>query len=156
MQAPHQLRAASRTFNTLVDGGAGAGASLPLLVPQVDADGNDVAGIRLPDVAVPLATYTGWNFRRADIGGTQLLVSLVGSYVPFARTAAEREARRDPRVSIGERYPSRAAYLTKIRDAAATLVRERYLLAEDVDSVVRRATDHWGLLSPQAGSTASR
>jgi hypothetical protein len=120
---------------------------LPLLVPQVDADGNDVAGIRLPDVAVPLATYTGWNFRRPEIGGTQLLVSLLGSYVPLSRTRAEREARRDPRPSIEERYATRAAYLARARGAAVALVGLRYLLAEDVESIMRRAADHWDLLT---------
>lgn len=153
--SPRVLAAAARVSNTLLEGGAGGGAPLPLLVPQVDADGNELAGIRLPDVSVPLATFTGWNFRRPDIGGTHLLVSLLGSYVPLARTAAEREARRDPRRSIEERYPSRAAYLTRIRSAADVLVRDRYLLAEDVDTVVKRASDHWDLAA-QPASTATR
>src|SRR5205085_10914293 len=67
------------------------------LVPQVDADGNERAGIHLPEVSVPLATYTGWNFRNAKIGGTDQLVSLLGSYIPLTATKAEREAAKDPR-----------------------------------------------------------
>lgn len=157
VQSPGEIRTAFRTFNTLFDGGAGAGTPLPLLVPQVDADGNELAGIRLPDVAVPLATYTGWNFRRVEIGGTHLLVSLLGSYVPFARSVVERDSSRDPRASVGERYPSRTLYLTRIKDAAAVMVRDRYLLADDVESVVRRATEHWDLLVSQSGrATVSR
>ena len=81
--------------NLFVPGGAGEGAPLPLLVPQVDADGNERSGIRLPEVAVP-RTYTGWNFRSAATGGTSQLVPLLGSYIPLARTKVEREARHDP------------------------------------------------------------
>src|SRR4029450_4179461 len=88
-------------------GGGGAGAPLPLLVPAVDQDGNEKAGIRLPDVAVPLATYTGWNFRNASIGASGDLVSLLGSAIPFPPTRAAREAARDPRRSVEERYASR-------------------------------------------------
>lgn len=157
VQSPREIRTASRTVNILVEGGAGAGTPLPHLVPQVDADGNELAGIRLPDLSVPLATYTGWNFRRPEIGGTHLVVSLLGSHIPFSRSVVERELRRDPRLSIEERYRDRTAYLARVTDAATALVRERYLLAEDVDSIVRRATDHWDLLSSSSRrSTASR
>ncbi|NOT24653.1 MAG: hypothetical protein HOP16_01005 [Acidobacteria bacterium] len=157
VQSPREIRPAARTFNTLFEGGAGAGTTLPMLVPQVDSDGNELAGIRLPDLAVPLATYTGWNFRKPEIGGTHLVVSLLGSYIPLSRSAREREARRDPRLSIEERYRGREAYLTRVKDASNTLVRDRYLLAEDVDSIMRRTTDHWARLMPSPnGSTASR
>ncbi len=122
---------------------AGAGAPLPFLVPQVDADGNERAGIRLPEVTVPLATYTGWNFRNSRIGGTDQLVSLLGSYIPFAQTKAEREATHDPRPSIEERYASRDQYMDQINKAAAALVKDGYLLADDVPSVTKRAADHW-------------
>jgi hypothetical protein len=155
VQAPNDLRAAARVPNLLLPGGAGGGTPLPLLVPQVDADGNETAGIRVPDVAAPLATYTGWNFRGPGIGGTHLLVPLLGSYVPLARTRAEREARRDPRRSVEERYASRASYLSRVRGAADALVGSRYLLAEDVESVMRRSADHWDLLARQTASTVS-
>lgn len=157
VQSPHEIRPAARTFNTFFEEGAGAGTTLPMLVPQVDLDGNELAGIRLPDLAVPLATYTGWNFRKPEIGGPHLVVSLLGSYVPLPRSAGEREARRDPRVSIEERYRGRDAYLARVKDVANTLVRDRYLLTEDVESIMRRATDHWGRLMPAPNrSTASR
>jgi hypothetical protein len=118
-------------------------AALPFLVPQVDDDGNETAGIRVPELAVPLATTTGWNFRAERVGNPTTIYALAGSYVPFARTPAEREARRDPRPSISERYRDRDDYLQKIRGAAAGLVADRFLLAEDVEDVVARASRHW-------------
>jgi len=117
--------------------------ALPFLVPKVDADGNEVAGIRVPELVVPLATTTGWNFRAERVGNPTTLYALLGSYVPFARTKAEREARRDPRLSVEERYRDREDYLGRIRTAAASLVKDRFLLQEDIDDVVQRATRHW-------------
>jgi len=129
----------------IIQSGRQDGKPIPLLVPQVDQDGNERAGIRLPDVAVPLATYTGWNFRNPSIGGTSDLVSLMGSSIRFPRTKADREAVKDPRRSIEERYPSRDAYLAQVRSAADRLVKDGYLLAEDVPSVVKRAEEQWGM-----------
>jgi hypothetical protein len=143
VQSPRTLTPGLRMSAELAPGSAGAGAPLPFLVPQVDADGNERAGIRLPEVTVPLATYTGWNFRNSRIGGTDQLVSLLGSYIPFAQTKTEREARHDPRPSIEERYASRDQYMDLINKAAATLVKDGYLLAQDVPSVTKRAADHW-------------
>jgi Alpha/beta hydrolase domain len=94
---------------------------------------------------VPLATTTGWNFRSERVGNPTTLYALLGSYVPFARTKTEREARRDPRPSIEERYRDREDYLQRIRESAAGLVKERFLLDEDVEDVVQRATRHWTL-----------
>ena len=107
---------------------------LPHLVPQVDADGNDLAGIHDPEVAVPLATTTAWNFRRESVGNPGDVVQLLGSYIPFPRTRAEREANRDPRLSIEERYSGVDDYLAQVRAAATNLVRDRYMLEEDVES----------------------
>jgi hypothetical protein len=143
VQSPKTLTAGFRRSSELAPGSAGAGAPLPFLVPQVDADGNERAGIRLPEVTVPLATYTGWNFRHSRIGGTDQLVSLLGSYIPFAQTKTEREARHDPRPSIEDRYASRDQYMDLINKAAAALVKDGYLLAQDVPSVTKRAADHW-------------
>ena len=130
----------------------GAGAPLPLLVPQVDRDGNPLGGLRLPDISVPLATYTGWNFRNSSIGGTEQVVPLVGAYVPFAATKAEREQAGDSRLSIRERYSSREQYLKLVEEAAAPLVKEGYLLADDVSKITKRAGDHWDLLTRRATS----
>ncbi|MBI3491447.1 MAG: hypothetical protein HY047_06640, partial [Acidobacteria bacterium] len=142
--SPRALTAGARIANPLLntDGGGGAGAPLPLFVPDVDADGNERAGIRLPDVAVPLGTYTGWNFRHPSTGSPGELVSLLGSFVPFAPTPAAR-ATGDPRRSMQERYASRDEYLAKAREAADALVARRFLLVDDVDRVVQRATDTW-------------
>src|SRR6516225_1286118 len=116
---------------------------LPLLVPQVDRDGNELSGIRLPNVAVPLATYTGWNFRNPSIGQSSELLPLTGSYIPFPVTKAAREGARDPRLSIEERYGNRAQYQVLVTDAATRLVQGGYLLNEDVDHVVERALANW-------------
>ena len=116
------------------------GEAYPYLVSAVDADGNEVGGIRLPAVAVPLATYTGWNVRHADIGGTGQVLSpggtVVGGAIPFPVTRADRTASGDPRASIEERYASRDEYLARVRDYAAAMVEQGYLLEEDVDVVV--------------------
>jgi hypothetical protein len=119
------------------------GPVFPALVPAVDADGNDRAGIRLPEIAVPLATQTGWNWRAAGRGALDALAAYVGASVPFARTRTEREAVRDPRPSIEERYAGRDDYLARVGRAADALVAERLLLAEDVPRVVERAGTFW-------------
>jgi hypothetical protein len=116
---------------------------LPFLVPRVDADGNETAGIRVPEQEVPLATTTGWNFRAASVGNTADIYALLGSYIPFASTRAEREARKDPRPSLEERYPSRDIYLDRVRASAAALAKGRFLLEADVPGVVDRAAQHW-------------
>lgn len=123
--------------------GTPTGHPLPFLVTQVDADGNERGGIRLPDVAVPLATYTGWNFRSPTIGAPEELLPLTGSYIPFAATRAAREQNHDPRLSIEERYPGRAAYLGLVKEAALKLIQERYLLSDDLAGVVSRAAERW-------------
>lgn len=132
-----------RTIEGPGHGAPGRVSPLPFLVPQVDTDGNDVAGVRVPELAVPLATTTGWNFRSERTGNAKTIVALAGSYLPFPRTRAEREARHDPRRSIAERYDSREDYLRKIRGAADALVKQGFLLAEDVSAVVERAARHW-------------
>lgn len=121
----------------------GIGEPFPVLVPAVDADGNDRAGIRLPEVAVPLGTHWGWNYRDVSVGAPQHLAGEIGSFIPFARTQAERTRARDPRLSIAERYADKAAYLGRVTDAANALVTLRYLLARDVAGVVDHAGTLW-------------
>jgi hypothetical protein len=124
------------------------GSAFPMRVPQVDADGNETAGIRMPATAVPLATYTGWNLRSAEIGAPDELYSMTGSFIPFARTKAERVKAGDPRLSVEERYASKQAYLDKVQAAAGDLVKERYLLERDVPLVVARASAEWDFVMP--------
>jgi hypothetical protein len=143
--SPRALTAGARVSNRYLSGEAGAGAPLPLLVPAVDEDGNERAGIRLPEVAVPLATYTGWNFRKPEIGAPGELVSLAGSSIPFAATRAAREAARDPRRSIEERYRSQDDYLAKVEQAADALVKAGYLLVDDEPRILQRAGDQYDL-----------
>ncbi len=113
-------------------------ASYGVLVPQVDADGNDVAGIRSVFEQVPIGTYLGWNLFRAGYlaGG---MCNLQGSFIPFAATRAEREAIGDPRPSLAERYPTRDAYVAQFRAAAERLVNARFLLPADAALLVSRA-----------------
>ena len=126
-----------------------AGAPYASVVSDVDADGNEVAGIRPVELRVPLGTFTGWNPRHPDQGAPGDLMSMMGSTLPFCRTADERARRGDPRPSIAERYASRDDYLARVRAACAELVALRHLLAEDADAVVTRAGRQWDLF--QAG-----
>ena len=119
------------------------GRPFTVSVPAVDADGNARAGIRLPDIAVPLATYAGWNYRDKSTGASDRLAGEIGSYIPFARTKADRERTGDPRPSIEERYRSRDEYVGRIAAAALQLVKDRYLLAEDVVDLLTRAGEHY-------------
>ncbi len=121
-------------------------SAFPILVPTVDEDGNEAGGLMMPEVAVPLATYTGWNNFKPEAGPKHVLSSMQGSYVPFPRTVAERERANDPRLSIEERYASREEYLGLVSDAAVELVEKGYLLAVDVAPILLRASDHWSYL----------
>jgi Alpha/beta hydrolase domain len=130
------------------------GKPFTVSVPAVDADGNVRAGIRLPDIAVPLATYAGWNYRDKSTGAPDRLAGEIGSYIPFALTKAERDRTGDPRPSIEERYRNREEYVGRIAAAALQLVKDRYLLEEDVVDILTRAGEHydWTL----ARTTSSR
>jgi Alpha/beta hydrolase domain len=119
------------------------GAQYPSYVAAVDADGNERAGIRPVELAVALATFTGWNPRHPEQGAPGDLMQMMGSTLVFPRTRQERAQRRDPRASIEERYASRAAYLDAVRVAAEALVAARHALAEDVEAMVTRAGERW-------------
>jgi hypothetical protein len=119
------------------------GAIYQVLVPQVNADGNDIGGIALPEVAVPLGTHTGWNVTIPQLAPLRYLAGLVGSFEPFAATRADRESTGDPRLSIVERYSGQADYLDRVGRAVNDLVKHRFMVAEDVPSAVRRAEQMW-------------
>lgn len=110
-------------------------------LPAVDADGNETSGIRLPDQAVPLGTFTGWNVYR---GVETDLCDRDGAYLPFAKTKAEREANGDTRLSLEERYGSRGAYAARIKAAADELVANRLLLPSDAEAYVKTAIEAKG------------
>jgi hypothetical protein len=112
----------------------------PFLVAQVDETGNEIAGLRSPDQAVPLATYTGWSPYNP--------ISTPGAYIPLARTEAEREASGDARPSIEELYESRDQYLGLIAARGIELIDGRYILAEDLAAIIENAGRHWDFLVP--------
>jgi hypothetical protein len=99
----------------------------PALVPQVGEDGNEIAGVRLPRITVPLATYTGWNFRSANIGFPQSRVSFLGSYLPLSQVA----------------YRDKADYMGRYAMAALKLIDERFLSAAELDAMLRRGAEEW-------------
>jgi Alpha/beta hydrolase domain len=115
-----------------------ANAFYATLVPAVDADGNDRAGVRAPMVGAPLATYTGWNLRARGFGHGAMH-EFSGSTIPLPDTAQERAATGDPRPAVQERYANAEAYIAAIRAAAERLVADRLMLAEDVARCVAAA-----------------
>ncbi len=119
------------------------GRPFPVLVPQVDVDGNERDGVRLPEITVPIATYTGWNLRDASIGAPEQRISFEGSYLPFPKTAAERTKSGDPRKSIAERYANREEYLTRYARAIDALVQQRWILKEDRPALLHRGELEW-------------
>jgi hypothetical protein len=122
------------------------GAPFVTFVSAVDGDGNERAGIRPPELRMPLATFTGWNPRHPEQGAPGDIMAMMGSTLAFARTAAERARTGDPRSSVEERYADREGYLVRVREDAEAMVAARHLLAEDVDAVVGRAGALWDFI----------
>jgi hypothetical protein len=123
------------------------GQPYTVLVPRADGDGNDSGGIALPEVAVPLGTFTGWNYQLPKLANLDYLAGLVGSFIPFPLTAEERKASGDARRSIAERYSGRDDYIGKVRAAVQTLVARRLLRAEDVNAIVEQSAARWDYLT---------
>lgn len=119
------------------------GREYPHLVPGSDEDGNDLAGIRLPDLTVPVGTHVGWNLRHPDTGAPEQLMSMQGSTHWFPATADGRDKAGDPRLSIEERYTSRETYGALVKAAAAKLASDRYLLLDDIELVVQSCLDRY-------------
>jgi Alpha/beta hydrolase domain len=119
------------------------GEPFPVLVPQVDADGNEPDGVRLPEITVPLATYTSWNLRDPSIGAPDQRVSFEASYLPFPKTAADRQKTGDPRKSITQRYAGRDDYLRRYKNAVDDLVKQHWILPEDRESLLHRGEQEW-------------
>ena len=122
---------------------ADVGEEYPALVSDIDESYNELSGIRLPDLTVPVATYTGWNLRDSSIGNTDLFIGITGGLAGWSlglpATAADRESSRDPRLSIAERYSSKEEFLLQVEAEARALIDERYMLEEDLERVVERA-----------------
>ena len=118
------------------------GGDYTVLVPAVDEDGNDRAGVRAPMVAEPLGTYCGWNLRARGFGHGAMH-EFSGSYIPLPETPEERQATGDPRRSILERYPDAGAYVRAITAATRQLVEQGLMLEEDVERAAAAAAD-WG------------
>ena len=121
----------------------------PTYVAAIDDDGNELGGIRLPDVSVPVATYAGWNPRDPDTGGAGQILPMVGSTVPFAATRDERARTADPRPSIAERYRDRDAYEAGVREATDHLIAQGYVLAEDRELVVENTLARYDVFAAQ-------
>jgi hypothetical protein len=141
------LAAGNQGLVTLNPPGPVSGGEHVILVTKVDPDGNDIAGVRVPQLEVPIATYTGWNVRAPGFSDGDLC-DLTGMYLPFARTKAERRAAGDPRKSLEERYKTHERYVTEVERAARKLVRQRLLLEEDFDRIVAEAEASDVLRSP--------
>ncbi len=130
-------------------------SALPFLLSQVDADGNEIGGIRLPEQEVPLGTMTGWQFRSERLGSPHTLIVNSGAYIPLPVTRAEREKTGDPRLSIEERYRDRADYLAKVTKVANQLAKERYVLQGDVAAMIEAAGKHWDWRMTESQSQGS-
>lgn len=116
------------------------GEPYPCLVSAVDSEGNEIGGIPMPDVTVPIATHTGFNPRRSDSGGAGQILEYLGSSIPFPFAVS---AHKDPRKAVCERYLGREAYLNSLTEAARKLVSQKYLLEEDVETCVDIAAERF-------------
>ena len=134
-QLAHFLESYAR-IATMQDVATWAMLAFPSYVPKTDSDGNDIAGIRLPELTVPLATYTGWGLRSGVWANDGCEAS--GQYIPFAKAEADRMASGDPRPSVEERYKSYAQYRGKVIQAVDKLVRSRFLICDDTQDIVTR------------------
>ena len=131
------------------------GKPFPCYVPAVDEDGNELAGIRLPDITVPLATHAGWNLRHPDHGAPGLMMALAGSSIPFQATKEGRKSLNDPRQSVEERYSDKDDYLSRVREAAQSLVHQGYLLPEDVETVMSQSSENYDVVTARGIGGAS-
>jgi hypothetical protein len=130
------------------------GKQFAALVPQADNDGNDIAGVKMPWVAMPLGTFTGWNLRSKTIGASTELLGQTGSYIPFPQSRSQRQEHGDPRLSIQERYANENEYVARIISASNALARAGFLLERDIPAVIDTARTYWNWSAQ--GVTASQ
>lgn len=127
------------------------------LVLAPNEDGQDMAGVRMPDLEVPLGTYTGWNPQNAETGAPTRLSRWFGSFIPYARTVPERQARSDPRPAITERYVSRDDYVAAFAEATLDLAGDELILGLDINPMIERAGSFYDAIlahSPNEDSCA--
>lgn len=115
-------------------------------VSAINSDGNETVGLIPMEIAVPLATFTGWNIRHTSQGGDGDLMQMRGSTFAFSLTKIDRENRKDPRLSIEERYASKAEYLNLVFKFAQDSIAKRLILAEDIFPITKRANLLWDYL----------
>lgn len=122
---------------------AKTGETYPAFVWDIDADGNEIAPVRLPDLTHPVSTYTPWNPRHPETGHPEQIIAMRGSTFFFSRTAEERQERADPRRSLEERYDSRDDYLSRVRSAATELASAGHVLEQDIDCCLSDAAERY-------------
>lgn len=132
------------------------GPAYTVLVPQVDTDGNDMGGVESPFLAVPLGTYTGWNYVVPRLASFDYLAGLHGSFEPFVSTKAKRQAAGDARASIEERYKGREDYLARAHASALKLAQLRLLRLEDIVAIDKEMAAYWDGISAMQQSATSK
>ncbi len=148
--APNAVKAGPRVRNPQWPEGAGGGSDLPLLVPKSDPDGNDLGGIRMPDVAVPLATATGWVFRPETYGSPEDFYILRGAWLPLAKTKSQRQKNKDPRLSLEERYDSKEDFIGQVTVAVEKLIEQGFLAESDLEPQIKQAGERWDWITQEA------
>ena len=119
-------------------------------MPQVDTDGNDLGGIRMPDIAVPLATATGWVFRPEAYGSPEDFYLLRGAWVPLSATKAQRQKGKDPRLSLEERYASKEDFMGQVKAAVEKLIEQGFLAESDLESQIKQSGERWDWIVQEA------
>jgi hypothetical protein len=150
----HRINLGPDAENGIVALPAEVGDPYPTYVSVVDSDGNEVAGIRVPDISVPVGTHTGWVPRDPSTGGDGELLDMMGTTLAFQVSAGDREKLGDPRPALRERYRDRGDYEAKARAAAQALAVEGYIVPEDVEVAGDLALERYDTLvaKPQPDS----
>ena len=129
------------------------GRTYPCFVSTLDKDGNEISGIKMPDISVPLATHTGWNLRNPQTGSSEQLISMIGFSSAFPVSKADRESTNDPRLSIEERYTSKKDYLCRVREEADKLANKCYILHQDIEVIIKNCSDRYELMISELRSS---
>ena len=132
-------------------------SAMPFLVPRVDADGNDTGRHPTSDRVGAAGNADRLAVPQRTIGAPSTLIAMAGAYIEFPKTKADRERTKDPRLSIAERYGTRAEYVKRVHDAAAKLAEQRFILSEDVEPIANELAKQWdAIMGASAAKTSSR